>query len=121
MENTACGCNCPFVKTGFCSTDKECPNYIETWWMPEEGAQPVKLNDCSPKRLILQQQLMQARFDLTTQALVQSRNEYNQLCQYLKSLIEMSKSIVLKQDEKILLEKKDEKDINLSDDKYNFD
>ena len=62
--------------------------------MPEQGAQPVKLEDCSPKRLILQQQLMQARFDLTTQALVQSRNEYNQLCTYLKSLIEMSKTVI---------------------------
>lgn len=94
MESTSCGENCPFVKQGFCSNCKECPNYIETWWMPEQGAQPVKLEDCSPKRLILQQQLMQARFDLTTQALVQSRNEYNQLCTYLKSLIEMSKTVI---------------------------
>lgn len=68
--------------------------------MPEEGAQPIKLEDCSPKRLVLQQQVMQARFDLTTQALVQSRNEYNQLCSYLKSLIEMSKAVVLKEDQK---------------------
>ena len=118
MESTACGCNCPFVKTGFCSTEKECPNYIETWWMPEEGAQPVMLKDCSPKRLILQQQLMQARFDITTQALVQSRNEYNQLCQYLKSLIEMSKAVVLKQDQKNQVELKDEKDIRLIADEY---
>ena len=100
MQSTSCGDNCPFVKQGFCSSCRDCPNYIETWWMPEEGAQPVKLEDCSPKRLVLQQQVMQARFDLTTQALVQSRNEYNQLCSYLKSLIEMSKAVVLKEDQK---------------------
>lgn len=98
MQSTACGDNCPFVKNKMCGSCRECPNYIETWWMPEDGAQPVKLEDCSPKRLVLQQQVLQARFDLTTQALVQSRNEYNQLCTYLKSLVEMGKQVVMKQD-----------------------
>jgi hypothetical protein len=96
MQSTSCGDNCPFVKQGFCSSCRECPNYIETWWTAEGAEQPIKLEDCSPKRMIIQQQGMQARFDLTTQALVQSRNEYNQLCSYLKSLIEMSKAVVLK-------------------------
>lgn len=106
MKSTACGKECPFVKQGFCASHTECPNYIETWWLENEGDQPVKLEDCSPKRLVLQQQLMQARFDLTTQALVQSRNEYNQLCSYLKSLIEMSKAIVLKDQQKGMIDAK---------------
>lgn len=96
MQSTSCKENCPFSKQGFCSSYKECPNHIETWWVPEEGAQPIKLEDCSPKRMILQQQVMQARFDLTTQALVQSRNEYNQLCSYLKSLVESCQKVLEK-------------------------
>jgi hypothetical protein len=107
MQSTSCGKECPFVKSKMCKSCKECPNFIETWWIPEDGAQPVKLEDCAPKRLVLQQQLLQARFDLTTQALVQSRNEYNQLCSYLKTLVEMSKQVVLKQDQ--ILEKEEPK------------
>ena len=100
MESTSCRENCPFVKQGFCSSHKECPNHIETWWIPNEGGQPVKLDDCSPIRMVLQQQEMQSRFDLVTQALVQSRNEYAQLCGYLKNLVEMSKAVVLKEEQK---------------------
>ncbi len=100
MQSTSCGDNCPFVKQGFCSSCRECPNYIETWWTAEGAEQPIKLEDCSPKRLVLQQQNMQARFDLTTQALVQSRNESSQLCSYLKGVIEMTKAIILKNDQK---------------------
>ena len=32
MESTACGKECPFVKQGFCNSDKECPHYVESWW-----------------------------------------------------------------------------------------
>lgn len=94
MQSTSCADNCPFVKNKLCSSCKECPNYIESWWIPEEGSQPVKLDDCIPKRMLLQQQLLQVRFDQTTQALLESRNEYNVLCGYLKNLIDMSKSVI---------------------------
>src|SRR5271163_4717350 len=96
MQSTACKDNCPFVKNRLCNSDKECPNYIESWWIPEDGGCPVKLEDCSPKRLVLQQQVLQSRLDMNTQALVESRNEYHKLINYLKNLIEISKAVVLK-------------------------
>lgn len=94
MQSTSCGDNCPFVKNKMCSCCKECPNYVESWWIPENDGQPVKLEDCAPKRILLQQQLLQARFDQTTQALLESRNEYNVLGGYLKNLIDMSKRVI---------------------------
>ncbi len=105
MESTACGKECPFVKQGFCSTDSECPNFIETWWQKGQETQPVKLRDCSPKRMVLQQQVMQAKFECVQQALEQSRNQYAELTNYLKNLIETSKQILSQKDlpyEKIL-------------------
>lgn len=113
MESTSCKENCPFVKQGFCSSYKECPNHIETWWIPDDESQPTKLEDCSPKRLVLQQQLMQARFDLTTKALVESRNEYNKLNTYLTSLIENARNVV----EQNKLEVDDEKTISIEHDR----
>lgn len=109
MKSTLCGNECPFVKQGFCSNCKECPNYIETWWQQEGSEQPVKLEDCSPKRMILQQQLMQSRFEMTTQALVQSRNEYNQLAASFKTLIEMAKAIIENHHQKMQKEIENEK------------
>jgi len=114
MKSTSCGTDCPFVKQGFCYSCKECPNYIETWWIPEDGAQPVKLEDCSPKRLVLQQQVMQSRFEITSQALIEMRNEYNKLSSYLQNLIEMSKTVVLKEDLKLIKE-----DLKLIEEKSN--
>jgi len=94
MENTSCGCNCPFVKTGFCSNEKECPNYIETWWIQCESAQPKLVKDCSPKRLLLQQQLMQSRMEQMQASLCEARNEYHRLGTYLKSIVEASQKII---------------------------
>lgn len=98
MESTACGKECPFVKQGFCESDKQCPNYIETWWQKGQDTQPVKLCDCSPKRMVLQQQVMQAKFECVQQSLEQSRNQYAELTNYLKNLIETSKQIILQKD-----------------------
>jgi hypothetical protein len=62
--------------------------------MPADSEQPVKLEDCSPKRILLQQQVLQSRLEFVQQALEQSRNQYNELCVYLKTLIEMSKTVI---------------------------
>lgn len=115
MQSTSCGDKCPFVKNKMCDSCRDCPNYIETWWIPQDGAQPVKLEDCSPKRLVLQQQVLQSHLDLTTQALVQSRNEYNQLCSHLKSFIEIGKSVILKDNQKKLEESNENNIVNLPD------
>lgn len=94
MKDTSCGENCPFVKQGFCSHERECPNFIETWWYESEGSQPVKISDCSPKRMLLQQQLLQARFEHMQQALEQSRNQFDQLCGYLRTVVQATQLIV---------------------------
>lgn len=98
MENTSCGENCPYVKQGFCSKECECPNYVETWWVEPDGNTPRKLKDCSPKRMLLQQQFLQTRLEFVQQSLEQSRNQYHELCTYLKNVIEISKAVILKQD-----------------------
>lgn len=109
MENTSCGENCPFVKSKVCVDCRDCPNYIESWWIDENGTQKL-IKDCSPKRLILQQQLMQSRLEAVQEALEQSRNEYITLSSYLKSLMEASKKIIdyNKNEDVILLNQKRE-------------
>src|SRR5258708_34657997 len=94
MKSTSCGKECPFVKQGFCNDERECPNFIETWWQEGQEAQPIKISDCSPKRMVLQQQVMQAKFENVQQALEQSRNQYAELSNYLKNLIEISKQVI---------------------------
>jgi len=110
MESTSCRENCPFVKQGFCHSYKECPNHIETWWIKSDSEQPIKLEDCSPKRMVLQQQTLQSKLDLTMQALVESRNEYNILSTNLKNMIEMAKQVILNNDQKDIQEIKNEHD-----------
>lgn len=103
MKDTSCGSNCPFVKQGFCQSEKECPNYVESWWIEGQESQPKILRDCSPKRMLLQQQLLQSRVESMQSALEQQRNENMKLTSYLAQLIEASKTILIgeKQDEKI--------------------
>jgi hypothetical protein len=94
MKDTSCGESCPFVKQGFCNHVRECPNFIETWWQEHGESQPIKVNDCSPKRMILQQQIMQSRLETMQQALEQSRNEYIKLCGYFRDLIDSTKKVI---------------------------
>lgn len=100
MEHTSCGSECPFVKQGFCKHERECPNYIESWWVEGEKSEPKILKDCSPKRMLIQQQHMQQRLEGVQQALEQSRNEYKELLTYLKILIEKAKTAVIGSQEK---------------------
>jgi hypothetical protein len=104
MQNTSCGCNCPFIKSGFCKNEKECPNYVESWWVEGESQKPILLKDCSPKRMLLQQQLLQSRLESMQQSLDKARNEYVQLCEYLKNLLEISKAVILQKDSQNLIE-----------------
>ena len=96
MENTACGENCPFVKQGFCKTDSECPHFVQSVWIEGQSGEHRIVKDCSPKRMLMQQQKLENRLEKVQQALEESRNQYNALSGYLKSLIGMSQ-IVLKQ------------------------
>ena len=64
-----CGCNCAFVKSGFCETDKGCPFYLETWWQlgDKPNSTPKLVKDCFPKKFGMQQNQLELRL-LTLQA-----------------------------------------------------
>lgn len=94
MKDTSCGEKCPFFKQGFCGSEKECPNYIESWWVEGQNQEPTLIRDCAPKRMLLQQQLMQSRIESLQSALEQQRNEHIRLGAYLGQLIEMSKTVI---------------------------
>lgn len=53
MDDTSCGAECPFVKQGFCSHEKECPNFLETFWLEQNSNRQKLVKDCAPKRLLL--------------------------------------------------------------------
>lgn len=55
MHDTACGCDCPLVKSGICKSDRECPNFIESWWKEGERGEQKLVRDCAPRRILLQQ------------------------------------------------------------------
>lgn len=49
MENTCNFGNCKFAQNLF-DMPEECFNYIESWWTPSNGKQPILVKDCIPKR-----------------------------------------------------------------------
>lgn len=100
MESTSCGQNCPFFKQGFCASERECPNYVETWWVSEDSSVPKMVKDCSPKRILLQQQQLQINLQQVQASLCESRNEYHRLAGYLKSLVETSQKVIQQQEKK---------------------
>ncbi len=94
MKDTSCGENCPFVKCGVCETEKGCPNYCETWWIPGGEEQPVMLKDCSPKRMMMQQQVLQAKLENVQKSLEIARDEYNALSMYFKGIVQSCQKIL---------------------------
>lgn len=94
MESTSCQKDCPFVKQGFCSNEKECPNYVESWWIEGQTQEKKLVKDCSPKRMLLQQQVLQLRLESVQEALELTRNQQTQLLSYLKPLFEASQQIL---------------------------
>lgn len=106
MESTSCGNECAFVKCGVCENEKGCPNYVESWWIEGQTGNQRLLKDCSPKRMLLQQQFLQSKVENLQSALEESRNEYNRLSTYLKQVLVSCKRIV--DQENYLLEKKNE-------------
>lgn len=116
MEHTSCGKECPFVKQGFCVCEKECPNYVESWWIEGKTQEQKLIKDCSPKRMMLQQQLMQNRLEGVQEALEQSRNEYNRLSNYLACLVQASQKIISENNPNLEVEnEKNEKFITFDD------
>ena len=89
MKNTNCGQECAFVKNGFCQSDKECPNYIETWWKSIEDEHPKLVKDCFPKKFSLEQNALLHRFLSMQSALEQVRNRMDRLEKSICQLIDI--------------------------------
>lgn len=95
MDNSNCGCECSFVKSGFCKTDRECPFYVETLWQKEGDPVPKIVKDCSPKKMMVEQNALLHRM-LCTQSVVEDvRNRMDKLEQMLAQLISQSKEFIL--------------------------
>ncbi len=62
MENTNCGEKCAFVKSGFCKTDHECPHFVQTIWQKHGDPTPKIVSDCSPKKILVEQNQLLHRF-----------------------------------------------------------
>jgi len=89
MENTNCGEKCCYVKNGFCESDEQCPNYLESFWKTDKETKLVK--DCSPKRMLMEQQSAITRMIGVQGALEQVRNRLDKLESMLNSLAHESK------------------------------
>lgn len=79
MDNTNCGENCCFVKSGFCKTDKECPFFIETWWKLDGKDIPKLVSDCFPKKFMFEQNNLLHRLLSVQSAEEQLRNRVAKL------------------------------------------
>lgn len=87
MENTNCGSNCPFVKSGMFSDDKSCPNYIESWWLEKEKEKPTLIKDCSPKRSLLNDEALFNRFETSIASINQLENRIKNLEEVLMKIL----------------------------------
>jgi hypothetical protein len=93
MDCTNCGEKCPFVQTGFCKTDRECPNYIESWWTNEKEPQPKLIKDCFPKKFSLEQNQLTHRVYGLQASIVELRNRIYSLEHLIKQLIQQNNSL----------------------------
>ena len=55
-------------------TPEQCPNYQESWWVPEGNGKPVLIKDCAPRRTFLMIQDLSNRLVGVQKASEQSRN-----------------------------------------------
>lgn len=94
MECTSCGENCPFVKAKLCSSEKDCPNYLESWWQENGQGQPKVIKDCAPKRLLLQQQTEVNRIFALQQAIEEMRSKFLIIESSLSQLIDQSQQYI---------------------------
>ena len=52
----------------------KCPNYIESWWTPKEGGQPILIQDCAPKRTLIMVQDLYNKFETLQKEMDSVRN-----------------------------------------------
>lgn len=89
MENTNCGCNCAFVKSGFCKTDNECPYFVQTLWQQEGNPNPKLVSDCFPKKFSLEQNQLLHRFLCMQGVLEEQRHRIASLEASIKQLCDV--------------------------------
>lgn len=94
MENSNCGCECSFVKSGFCKTDRECPFFVETWWTKDNEPNPKLVKDCFPKKFALEQNHLLHRFLCTQSAVEDLRNRMDRIENMLSMLIGQTKEFM---------------------------
>jgi hypothetical protein len=98
MEHTSCGHKCPFVKTGFCKDETECPNYIESWWVEDKTQETKLVKDCVPKRMMLQINQLQSVVTSAQAASEEARNETLLMKGHFHQLVEQSKQVIRDQE-----------------------
>lgn len=103
MENTNCGVECCFVKSGFCNSDRECPFFCESIWQTNDGKEIKTVKDCYPKRQTMEQNNLTHRFMILQSLQEDLRNRMDRLELLLNTLIQQS--------ETYLIEKMKEKDL----------
>lgn len=101
MEDTACGCDCPLVKSGLCKSDRECPNFIESWWKEGERGEQKLVKDCAPRRVMLQQGILAQNIFGVQASVCDLRNTVDKLCSVLLDLTIKSKEFADKQNKQI--------------------
>jgi hypothetical protein len=100
MEDTRCGENCCFVKSGFCDSDTGCPNYTETLWEESSSGKLKTVKDCSPKRTMIEQQRMINSFSATQGSVQVLRDKVDNLETLLVNLVNQTKQVFIELQEK---------------------
>ena len=78
------------MKSGLCDTEKECPNYCETWWQEGQTGQPKLVKDCVPKRLMIQLARLERKFENVQVANNDMQRQATELTGHFKRLIQIS-------------------------------
>lgn len=95
MEDTRCGENCCFVKSGFCDSDIGCPNFTETLWEEGSSGKIKTVRDCSPKRTMIEQQRMINSFAGTQASVQVLRDKIDRLEMLLVNLVNQTKEVFI--------------------------
>lgn len=108
MQDSNCGSECSFVKSGFCESDKKCPFYVETWWQCADNPQPKLVKDCFPKKFSQEQNHLLHR-QLCLQGCIEDvRNRMDRIEAMLLNLTSQTKEFMIdKCNETLQLDKKE--------------
>lgn len=94
MKCTNCAENCAYIKAGFIQKDKECPFYLESFWLKDGDEEPTMIKDCFPKKFGLEQNRLLHRF-LAVQSISEDlRNRMDRIESQLEFLIQNSQDFI---------------------------